>query len=501
MEMKPLLKLGPQDAKKQLLRESSYFNSDLPSYLSFEPILDNVEELLSRFQLDKVKRRDLSNFEGVNYQFTANKDGRFEWRPLEMIHPAIYVSLVDLICEDGNWNLMVSRFKDFASGNIVCSSLPMISTGHESNRAVQVHNWWELFEQQSIQKSLEFSHVINTDITNCYSSLYTHTISWAIHGKEKAKHNKCKKNLLGNRIDSLIRSGRHGQTNGIAQGSLLMDLVAELVLGYVDLEITRGIKKCRNLNDIHVIRYRDDYRIFANSDRNAENVLKIISDSLRTVGMTLGHGKTALHNNVIEGSIKPDKLAALELQDLGHSQARTFQKKLLLIHAFGRRYPNSGALRRLLDELMRDVRKQRKLPLDIEVQIAIATDIGFVSPHAFPAVAGILSNLIALVPRERRKSLCKTVISKMRRLPHNGYQEIWLQRVTEPISKNLLSDSDEPICKIVNGKKAPLWNNEWITDDGLLEAVDTSKIVISEPCKAKIRMDPSEVQLFEGWTY
>ena len=26
-----------------------------------------------------------------------------------------------------------------------------------------------------------------TDITNCYSSIYTHSLSWAIEGKEKAK--------------------------------------------------------------------------------------------------------------------------------------------------------------------------------------------------------------------------------------------------------------------------------------------------------------------------
>ena len=38
--------------------------------------------------------------------------------------------------------------------------------------------------------SLEFSHVLHTDVVDCYGSLYTHSISWAIHGLEEAKRNK-----------------------------------------------------------------------------------------------------------------------------------------------------------------------------------------------------------------------------------------------------------------------------------------------------------------------
>ena len=43
------------------------------------------------------------NFPEVNYNFIANKDGKFAWRPYELIHPAIYVSLINVICEPGNW--------------------------------------------------------------------------------------------------------------------------------------------------------------------------------------------------------------------------------------------------------------------------------------------------------------------------------------------------------------------------------------------------------------
>jgi hypothetical protein len=139
--------------------------------------------------------------------------------------------------------------------------------------------------------------------------------------------------------------------------------------------------------------------------------------------MKLGTAKTIINTNVIEGSIKPDKLAGIDLNDLGESNAKTLQKQLLRLHSFGRRYPNSGALRRLLGELHTKVVQQNEPPDDLEVQVAIATDIAVVSPLAFPAVAGILSHVISLAPKEQKEVLWDKVHQKMRKVPYNGYLE------------------------------------------------------------------------------
>ena len=54
-----------------------------------------------------------------------------------------------------------------------------------------------------------------------------------------------------------------------------MDFVAELVLGFVDKAINSELK---GKKDVRILRYRDDYRIFANDDERAEEALKIVSD-------------------------------------------------------------------------------------------------------------------------------------------------------------------------------------------------------------------------------
>lgn len=482
------------------MKGSSYFNGDLPRYISFEPILNDVAAVLNGGGYSQFQASNPGLLPNVNYNFIANKDGRFAWRLYELMHPAIYVSLVNVICEIDHWELLKKRFNEFEKGVIDCCSAPVMSVDHQSDVATQVRSWWQSVEQRSLTYSLEFTHLLHTDVTDCYGSLYTHSIAWAIHGLEEAKKNKGKGSLLGNKIDAHIQASRYSQTNGIAQGSVLMDFIAELVLGYVDEQVNEALGAC---DDIRILRYRDDFRIFANSDDRAEEVLKVVSDNLRQVGMKLGVAKTIACRNVVEGSIKPDKLAGIELQDLGKANAKTIQKQLLRLHSFGQKFTNSGALRRLVSDFHTSVSAQTEVPNDLEVQVAIATDIAFVSPATFPAVAGILSHLISLAPSGNKTALWEMVRKKMARIPYNGYLEIWLQRVTQPKSVGIEFTSSEPICKIVNGESPQLWENDWIANQALKQALDVSKIVIAAVDDEEEVVLPEEVELFKenAWAY
>jgi len=44
-----------------------------------------------------------SDYEEVNYILYSNKEGKYSWRPLQIINPALYVSFVHLITEEENW--------------------------------------------------------------------------------------------------------------------------------------------------------------------------------------------------------------------------------------------------------------------------------------------------------------------------------------------------------------------------------------------------------------
>ncbi|WP_368040325.1 RNA-directed DNA polymerase [Ruegeria atlantica] len=486
-------------AQEYLLKPECYFRSDFPPYISFHSILEDVAAVLnnrpySDFQKPKPNRA--FEMSGVNYEIISTKDGRFGWRPYELIHPAIYVTLVQTLCKEANWGLLQARFEELQSGIVECTGFPVLPEPGQLQAGAQVRTWWLLFEQRSLELSLDYTHILQTDVTNCYGSLYTHSIPWAIHGYEAAKADRSR-NLFGNEIDKHIRNSRYGQTNGIMQGSVLVDILAELVLAYVDHKISEQLG---DSGEFHILRYRDDYRVFAQSDRIATDVVRVISDCLRHVGMKLGEGKTSQSTNIVEASIKPEKLAGIQLEDMDVTQAKTIQKQLLRLHAFARKYPNSGALNRLADQAFEKLSTIDDAPADLSVQVAIVCDIAVISPRTFPALSGILAKLISLAPNQDRPELWERVANKMKRIPHNGHLEIWLQRVTKAKGVELDFDSTEPICQIVSGKPAPLWNNDWIDNDDLITALDTGKVLIGKPEDLAAIPSTDELSLFRQYS-
>ena len=224
-------------------------------------------------------------FEDVNHFMLNNKDGRYAWRRMEFVHPALYVSLVHTMTEQENWDQILQRFQEFASDTrIQCLSLPVESMTKESDEAEQVNKWWRDIEQKSIELSLDFGYISHTDIADCYADIYTHSIAWALHSKPIAKAHRTCETLIGNIIDDFIKAMRNGQTNGIPQGSVLMDFIAEMVLGFADTELSVRIDS-EKIKDFRILRYRDDYRIFVNNPQDGEHILKCLAEVMNDLGL------------------------------------------------------------------------------------------------------------------------------------------------------------------------------------------------------------------------
>ena len=91
----------------------------------------------------------------------------------------------------------------------------------------------------------------------------------------------------------------------------------------------------------------------------------------------------------------------------------------------------------------------------------------------------------------------------MKKVPYNGYLEVWLQRVIAPKSVGLFFESDEPICRIANGNTPELWENAWIASKELKAALDVTNIVVGFPSDMQEVVKPQEVELFKqnAWAY
>lgn len=489
---KSILQLPCAEARHFLLKSDSYCSLDFPSYIRFDGLIDGVNKALTGKALSTLQSAKPRDFDDINYTILNNKDGKYAWRPFQLIHPALYVSLVHRLTEEGNWLLVVDRFKEFsANAKIRCLSLPVISLSNQKDKAEQVSQWWNEVEQRSIELSLDYEYAIETDITDCYGAIYTHSIAWALHSKAEAKLKRNDKTLLGNVIDNHIQDMRHGQTNGIPQGSALMDFVAEMVLGLADLELTEKIQD-EGIDDYCILRYRDDYRIFVNNPQHGELIVKFLTEVTIGLGLKLNPSKTKTSASVIRASIKADKLAWIGRK---HTE-KSLQKHLLIIHDHAVQFPNTGSLVVALNEFHTRVTRLKALHEQPKPLIAITTDIAYRNPRTYAICAAILSILMSFMGSSDDKAeVAQKIKTKFAKILNTAQMQIWIQRVTLPIATNITYE--EPICRLVSGEVVDLWNVDWISSIDLKVALNASNVIDQDALAA---LEPviakDEVSLF-----
>jgi hypothetical protein len=491
---KSILNLTHSEARTFFLKPESYCNLDLPSYINFGELINGIDKVLAGRKLTDLSGSKPSDHDDVNYTILQNKDGKYAWRPFQLIHPALYVSLVHTITDEGNWKLILDRFQQFSTNkNLRCLSLPVVSSSAEKDRAEQVSHWWHEVEQHSIESSLDYDYLIETDITDCYGALYTHSIAWALHTKGEAKKKENRKNygLLGNVIDLHIQNMRNGQTNGIPQGSVMMDFIAEMVLGLADLELSDRLRG-EGITDYQILRYRDDYRVFVKSPQVGETIVKLITETTTGLGLKLNPAKTKASNDVVRASIKSDKLAWMARKQ----SAKSLQKHLLIIHDHAISFPNAGSLVIALSAYHKRVSRitsflENPIPL-----IAIGADIAYRNPKTYAISAAILSKLLDFIgSNDERLAIARRIRKKFAQIPNTGHMQIWLQRVTFPLDRHI--DYDEAICKLVASSTDQQWNNDWISFQDLKSAVAAVKIVDARTRDEVASIIPSkEVDMF-----
>jgi hypothetical protein len=475
--MKSILDLNNEEAKELLLLRESYSNISLPDYFSFQNLLDSIDKTLSGKQLSDFRDKNPRTFDNINYKLLSNKDGKYAWRPFQLINPAIYVSLVQTITSIDNWEIIKKRFEVFQSNEkIECHSLPAISeTKGKTNKTVQILNWWQMIEQKSLTLALEYKHVLHTDISDCYSSIYTHSIPWAIHTKEEAKNNR-KNSLLGNSIDNHLQDMSYGQTNGIPQGSVLMDFIAEIVLGYVDLLLTEKLDS-DNISEYKILRYRDDYRIFTNNSFEAEHITKVLSEILSNIGLKLNADKTIASDDIIKSSIKPDKRYWISNKIITGNK----QKWLIQIYLLSEKFPNSGTIDTQMREFLKVLEKSKKEDYNLETLISLVTEIALRNPRVIPTSIAILSIFLSKITDNSLKlQIAEKIKNKFKEVPNSSFIMIWFQRLNLKINKT--ETYEEPLCQKVLDKEIQIWNINWLNEK-LKKVFDKNPIIESEVIK------------------
>ena len=144
-----------------------------------------------------------------------------------------------------------------------------------------------------IKKARGAKKILKLDISNCFSSFYTHMIPSIILGLDDAS-NQYRHSLSNSdqcpsqeytrfqEFDASYRRLNLNQTNGILTGPLYSRIISEAMLARIDLDLTR--------EHYTYSRYVDDYEVYL-KDESEQNVISSFSRILKKYGFSLNYEK------------------------------------------------------------------------------------------------------------------------------------------------------------------------------------------------------------------
>ncbi|KAA6337222.1 hypothetical protein EZS27_014681 [termite gut metagenome] len=155
--------------------------------------------------------------------------------------------------------------------------------------------------KESFSKRVE----LRLDISKFYTTIYSHSITWALLDKEVAKEyfakdeselkqlkdnddHKAVLYLKSKAIDECLRNCQGKQSIGIPVGPDTSYILAELITARIDYYLLKEypeIKGCR---------YYDDYYLYTDTKEKAESILKFIQKILFEFGLEINERKVSI---------------------------------------------------------------------------------------------------------------------------------------------------------------------------------------------------------------
>lgn len=275
-----------------------FFTEQFPECFNSESFTKSLDDLLPL--ITTTKKQSQSGKKNTTSPTTLSTyKNDISRRVLSVPNPEAFLRLAKYMQQ--NW----SRMKECTQSLNSLSPITFIRvyTQGEAEELINCESLRECFKVRSdfvvgikncIRASLGYKYRLNVDISNCYNSLYTHSISWAICGKEKAKEyfrTKLPAEIkddyeMADCLDAFVRFQKNNETNGIIVGPYTSRIISEIVLARVDKELTQ--------KGLRFKRYVDDYKMYFRTESKAQESLPIIEKVLNEYNLSLNTSKTVI---------------------------------------------------------------------------------------------------------------------------------------------------------------------------------------------------------------
>lgn len=321
-------------------------------------------------------------------------------RTFGIIHPEIHNDIAYHISR--NWKAVLAAL--IPSDSIVVSySFPVPIDARNPGRLGELRSGRMIYEfigmidDDLASIAYRYTHLVKADIKNFYPSIYTHSIAWALHGKQYVRKSANLHNykLLGNRLDRLFQNANDGCTNGVPIGPVVSDIIAEIVVSGVDILLTKSVK-AQGI-DCEIVRFKDDYRILVKSETDGRRVVKHLQAALKEYNLELSEEKTSI-STLPEGLFRDwvSKYHAVHPKKRWRYKWKDFRELYLAVLRIDKECPGTGVIDRFLADIMS---RKGNLKVDIyafnlQKVLSMLLMLATRRIKAFPKVIAIIESVI-----------------------------------------------------------------------------------------------------------
>lgn len=313
---------------RDILLAKGFFPEVLPPCYDSEDLVRCFKGMISDVRERKFDKRSASY---IRYSGTKHNGYR---RLYGTVHPIPYFNICSFI--SNKWKKFE---KQFDASKLALGDVQLGESTDE--RAVIIPGLSELTQKMSSQ--IQYSpYVLKTDISQFFPSIYTHTIPWVAHGREKAKNDTKHKSktVTFNALDWFVQQCQNSQTRGVPVGPDAFRIVAEFIGCEMDKQL---FDKAGHLI-IGGVRHVDDYYIGVRSEVDAAVILSHLRDILQTYELQLNDSKT----EILSGLYTTDDLWAQELRQISLWQKQNFSYALDKAHNIAKSIKSQSPIKLML---------------------------------------------------------------------------------------------------------------------------------------------------------
>ncbi len=163
----------------------------------------------------------------------------------------------------------------------------------------------------------KYPKLVRADVSKCFDSIYTHTVSWVTNGVRASKEFRIKGTVdetFGAKFDHYMQYLNYAETSGIIIGPEFSRIFAEIILQEVDIRVERLLaqKGMRVGDDYEVMRYVDDYFVFLSDAKNSQLVEEVLASQLSEFRLHLNDQKQREFDTPLRSHMSVAKLRIRE---------------------------------------------------------------------------------------------------------------------------------------------------------------------------------------------